>query len=151
MRSTKTNRAEALFDDTSTNVAPGSSRMTALRQLLRLAAATDREAVRSPTGWQTRCLHCRTAVSISDAGEPLGSTTLEHIVPRSWFGRRGSEDLVAQLEGPSDPRNLALACARCNQQKGRGPDAAGPGDARAKEIVRTLLVRRAERYVEDSR
>jgi len=125
--------------------------MTALRQLLRLAAATDREAVRSPTGWQTRCLHCRTAVSISDAGEPLGSTTLEHIVPRSWFGRRGSEDLVAQLEGPSDPRNLALACARCNQQKGRGPDAAGPGDARAKEIVRTLLVRRAERYVEDSR
>ena len=98
--------------------------MRALRPLLRLAAATDREAVRSAAGWQTRCLHCRTAVSITQAGDPLGSTTLEHIVPRSWFGRRGSEDVVAGLEGPSDPHNLALACARCNQQKGRGTDAA---------------------------
>jgi HNH endonuclease len=58
---------------------------------------------------------------------------------------------VAGLEGPSDARNLALACARCNQQKGRGPDAAGPGDARARAIVRTLLDRRAERYIEDAR
>lgn len=122
-----------------------------LKHLMRLAAVTDREATRSDAGWETRCLHCRSRVSITGTGEPLGTTTLEHIVPRSWFGRRGSEDLVAALDGPSDPRNLALACARCNQQKGRGPDAAGPGDARAKAIVRALLDRRAERYIEDSR
>jgi 5-methylcytosine-specific restriction endonuclease McrA len=122
-----------------------------LRPLLRLAAATDREAHRSNGTWETRCLHCRTRLSITETGDPLGSTTLEHIVPRSWFGRRGAEELVADLSGPADPRNLALACARCNQQKGRGPDAAGPGDARAKAIVRALLDRRAARYIEDVR
>ena len=125
--------------------------MKALRQLLRLAAATDREARVADDTWQTRCLHCRAHLSITAAGAPLGTTTLEHIVPRSWFGRRGSDDLVAGLDGPSDPRNLALACARCNQQKGRGPDATGPGDARAREIVRALLDRRLERYREDPR
>lgn len=125
--------------------------MKALRHLLRLAAATDREARLADGTWQTRCLHCRAHLSISLQGDPLGSATLEHIVPRSWFGRRGSEELVAGLTGPSDARNLALACARCNQQKGRGPDAAGPGDARAREIVRSLLDRRAERYIEDPR
>jgi 5-methylcytosine-specific restriction endonuclease McrA len=125
--------------------------MKALRQLLRLAAATDREARMIGDTWQTRCLHCRAHLSITAAGEPLGATTLEHIVPRSWFGRRGSDDVVAGLDGPSDARNLALACARCNQQKGRGPDAAGPGDSRAREIVRALLHRRLERYREDPR
>lgn len=125
--------------------------MKALRQLLRLAAATDREARIIGDTWQTRCLHCRAHLSITAVGEPLGTTTLEHIVPRSWFGRRGSDALVAGLDGPSDPRNLGLACARCNQQKGRGPDAAGPGDARAREIVRALLDRRLERYREDPR
>lgn len=125
--------------------------MKALRQLLRRAAATDREATLADGTWQARCLHCRAHLSITADGEPLGTASLEHIVPRSWFGRRGSEDIVAGLDGPSDPRNLALACARCNQQKGRGPDAAGPGDARAREIVRALLDRRAERYIEDPR
>jgi 5-methylcytosine-specific restriction endonuclease McrA len=122
-----------------------------LRPLLRLAAATDRDAQLANGTWETRCLHCRTRLSITEAGDPLGSTTLEHIVPRSWFGRRGAEDLVEGLAGASDPRNLALACARCNQQKGRGPDAAGPSDARAREIVRALLERRAARYIEDPR
>jgi len=125
--------------------------MKALRQLLRRAAATDREAALTDGTWQTRCLHCRAHLSITAQGEPLGTATLEHIVPRSWFGRRGSEDIIAGLDGPSDPRNLALACARCNQQKGRGPDAAGPADARAREIVRALLERRAGRYIEDPR
>ena len=125
--------------------------MKALRHLLRLAAVTDREARLDGDTWQTRCLHCRAHLAITAAGEPLGTTTLEHIVPRSWFGRRGSEAVAGHLAGPSDPRNLALACARCNQQKGRGPDAAGPGDDRARQLVVALLERRAARYIEDPR
>jgi 5-methylcytosine-specific restriction endonuclease McrA len=119
--------------------------MTAPRHLLRLAVESDREARLVGGLWQTRCLHCRAHLALDRTGEPLGATTLEHIVPRSWFGRRGAEDLTSLLDGPADRRNLALACARCNQQKGRGPDAAGPGDARAREIVKMLLVRRAGR------
>ena len=125
--------------------------MTPPRHLLRLAVESDRQARLVDGVWQTRCLHCRAHLSLDASGEPLGTTTLEHIVPRSWFGRRGAEALTAALDGPADPRNLALACARCNQQKGRGPDAAGPGDARAKEIVRALLDRRAGRLREGRR
>jgi 5-methylcytosine-specific restriction endonuclease McrA len=118
----------------------------ALRQLLRLAAETDTRARRVDDSWQTRCLHCRAAVAIRDDGAPLGSTTLEHIVPRSWFGRRQAETITSTLAGPEDPLNLALACARCNQQKGRGPDAHGPSDDRARAIVARLLAARRARY-----
>ena len=47
-----------------------------------------------------------------------------------------------------DPRNLAVACARCNQQKGRRHDARGPRDPRAREVVGHLLARRLERYLD---
>jgi 5-methylcytosine-specific restriction endonuclease McrA len=117
-----------------------------LRRLIALALDTDAEA-RSEDGlWRTRCLHCRAHLTVGKDGQPLGAATLEHIVPRSWFGRRAAVDLTAALTGPDDPRNLALACARCNQTKGRGPDAAGPADGRAREIVSALLARRIARY-----
>ena len=117
-----------------------------LRQLIRLALDTDTEA-RTENGLRrTRCLHCRAHLAVAGDGTPLGTSTLEHIVPRSWFGRRAANDLTGGLTGPDDPRNLAIACARCNQQKGRGPDAAGPADARAHEIVTALLARRRARF-----
>jgi 5-methylcytosine-specific restriction endonuclease McrA len=118
----------------------------ASRHLLRLAAETDSHARLVEDLWQTRCLHCRTVVTITHDGVPLGSTTLEHIVPRSWFGRRLADDLTRTLAGPDDPLNLALACARCNQQKGRGPDADGPADERARTIVARLLTARRARF-----
>ena len=117
-----------------------------VRQLIRLALDTDTEA-RTENGLRrTRCLHCRAHLTVASDGTPLGRSTLEHVVPRSWFGRRAADDLTSGLTGPDDPRNLALACARCNQQKGRGPDAAGPADARAHEIVSALLARRRARF-----
>ena len=118
----------------------------ALRQLLRLAAETDSRARLVGDLWQTRCLHCRAALTVTHDGIPLGSTTLEHIVPRSWFGRRQAAGIADALTGPEDPLNLALACARCNQQKGRGPDADGPSDGRARAIVARLLEARRERF-----
>ncbi len=117
----------------------------ALRLRLLAAVRSDRCAEPVASGWITRCLHCRSRVGISATGEPDPGTTLEHVVPRSWFGRRAATPLTEGLEGPDDPANLALACARCNQGKGKGPDAAGPSDPRAREVVAQLLATRRTR------
>lgn len=117
-----------------------------LRRLLLLAAATDAEAERVDAGWRTRCLHCRSRLLLSLAGEPLGPATLEHVVPRAWFERPAAAALVARVGTADDPRNLALACARCNHDKGKGPDERGPGDARAHAVVQALLERRLARW-----
>jgi hypothetical protein len=72
-------------------------------------------------------------------------------VPRSWFGLREAAALTDGLTGPDDPRNLALACARCNQAKGRGPDARGPADPENRAIVERLLSARLQRFREADR
>lgn len=120
----------------------------ALRRLLLLAAKTDAEAQQVADGrWSTRCLHCRTRLQIASDGTACGATSLEHVVPQAWFGKRAAAALTSRVGGDSDdPRNLALACARCNQDKGKGPDARGPIDARAREVVTALLDRRLSRW-----
>lgn len=119
-----------------------------LKSLLRLAVATDTEAVRDADGiWTTRCLHCRTRLRVAADGEALGASSLEHVVPRAWFGLRAAAGLTAQVgEDQDDPRNLAIACRRCNQDKGKGPDARGPQDPRAFAVVARLLERRLARW-----
>lgn len=117
-----------------------------LRALLLSAVETDRQAERVDGVWRTRCLHCRAALHLAESGEPLDGGSLEHVVPRSWFEKRAAAELIAGLTGPNDPRNLALACRRCNHQKGSGPDAQGPTHPRAREIAETLRARRLERY-----
>lgn len=97
-------------------------------------------------GWMTRCLHCRSRIGITADGEPWPGTTLEHVVPRAWFGKPAAATLVARVGAADDARNLALACARCNHQKGRGPDARGPADASARVIVERLLETRMLRW-----
>jgi 5-methylcytosine-specific restriction endonuclease McrA len=117
-----------------------------LRQSLLVALRTDAEASLRDGLWSTRCLHCRSALQFDASGAPLNSGTLEHVVPRSWFPKRAAVDLVEGLEGPDDPRNLALACPRCNQQKGKGPDAKGPAETRAREVVAALRRARMARW-----
>jgi 5-methylcytosine-specific restriction endonuclease McrA len=119
-----------------------------LRHLFRLAVATDAEATRGPDGtWTTRCLHCRTRLQVAADGEALGGSSLEHVVPQAWFGLRAAAALTAQVgDDRDDPRNLAVACRRCNQDKGKGPDARGPQDARAFDVVATLLGKRLARW-----
>jgi hypothetical protein len=117
-----------------------------LDRLFLAAVTTDAEARLEEGVWLTRCLHCRTRLAVSAGGEPLGSTSLEHVVPRAWFRKRQAAALVEGLSGPSDPRNLAVACTRCNHAKGYGPDARGPSDARAREVIAALQRRRLERY-----
>ncbi|NYZ62536.1 HNH endonuclease [Luteimonas deserti] len=119
----------------------------ALRRRLLLAAHTDALAVLDGGIWSTRCLHCRSTLQLRGDGEPLGNTTLEHVVPQAWFGRRAAAVLTAQVgDDADDPRNLALACARCNHDKGKGHDARGPGDVRAHEVVDALLATRLSRW-----
>lgn len=117
-----------------------------LRQALLAALRTDAEATLGDGVWSTRCLHCRSGLQFTATGVPMNEGTLEHVVPRSWFSRRAAAALIVGLAGPEDPRNLALACPRCNQQKGKGPDAKGPSDPRAMEVVAALLRARMARW-----
>ena len=119
-----------------------------LRHLFRLAVATDAEAVQAPDGiWTTRCLHCRTRLQVAADGEAIGASSLEHVVPQAWFGLRAAAALAALVgDDRDDPRNLAVACRRCNQDKGKGPDARGPQDARAHDVVAALLAKRLTRW-----
>lgn len=120
----------------------------ALRRLFLLALAHDAGAAQQPDDrWRTRCLHCRSTLEFDADGTPLGHGTLEHVVPQAWFGRRPAAVLTAQVgNAPNDPRNLALACAGCNHDKGKGPDARGPVDPRSREVVAALLARRLARW-----
>lgn len=118
-----------------------------LRRRLLVAAQTDALAVLDNGIWSTRCLHCRRALQVRDDGEPLGLATVEHVVPQAWFGRRAASAFTVQVGDDADnPRNLALACARCNHDKGKRHDARGPGDARAREVVEALLATRLSRW-----
>lgn len=83
--------------------------------------------------WQGRCLHCNAHLLVGLDGEPISRATIEHIVPRA---HGGTEEL----------ENLALACARCNEGKGRRHDPRYNTDARAQELVARLLERRRERW-----
>ena len=120
---------------------------TVLRQRLSLAARTDAIAQALEDGWETRCLHCRRRLRLRGDGEPLGHSTLEHVVPQAWFGRRAAAPLCSLVgDDANDARNLALACAGCNHSKGRRHDARGPQDARAYEVVAALLSARLARW-----
>ena len=119
----------------------------ALRRLFLDAVVTDAQATREADAWTTRCLHCRTRLQVGLDGSPMGHASLEHVVPRAWFGKRAAHALVEQVgRDPDDARNLAIACTRCNHDKGKGPDARGPQDERALEVVATLLARRLARW-----
>ena len=120
---------------------------TALRRRMLLAARSDALAILGDGIWSTRCLHCRSALQLHADGEPLGLATLEHVVPQAWFGRRAASALTEQVGADADdPRNLSLACARCNHDKGKGHDARGPRDARAREVIGALLDTRLLRW-----
>ena len=119
-----------------------------LKRLFLLALTHDALAERLPDQrWRTRCLHCRARLEFKPDGEPLGAGSLEHVVPQAWFGKRAAHALCARVDHePNDARNLALACATCNQSKGKGPDARGPQDARALEVTEQALERRLARW-----
>ncbi|HRD73703.1 MAG TPA: HNH endonuclease [Aquimonas sp.] len=119
----------------------------ALCRLFLCALRHDAEAQGIADGWETRCLHCRARLQFARSGEPLGAGSLEHVIPQAWFGKRAASTLCASVDNdPNHPRNLAVACGRCNQSKGKGPDARGPADPRALQVITTMLARRQSRW-----
>lgn len=100
---------------------------TANRAVL-TAIESDSEALRTASRWETRCLHCRSRLSVGLDRTLRGSATLEHIIPRSWFRQTADRELCARYD------------------KGKGPDADGPRDARAREIIATLVAKRELRW-----
>lgn len=108
------------------------------RRLLNLQiVATDntfaQQDVRGTPAWVGKCLHCNARLVVELDGSCGPDVTLEHIRPRTHGG-------------DNDLRNVALACARCNQQKGVRHDHKQAGDAGLQRIVAVLLARRAERW-----
>ena len=104
-------------------------------ELVLKLVATDRLASSASGGWSVPCIHCGSKAFVSNAGET--SLTLEHITP--------------QVHGGDDSlQNLALACASCNQEKGRRHDWKRKDDPRRLEIESRLRGRRLARWVEPS-
>jgi len=79
-----------------------------------------------------KCIHCQRKLVLRADGAPLNGATLEHIVPRN---HGGTDDLD----------NLAIACARCNSEKGLRHDHKRPDDPKLREVIQRLQQRRRKR------
>lgn len=103
--------------------------------------ATDDTFERVMTGageaWSGKCIHCNAHLVVGLDGEPVSRATIEHILPRN---HGGTDDLD----------NLALACARCNNEKGVRHDNKPKGDARLLEIIAKLAAKRKARWRDPS-
>jgi 5-methylcytosine-specific restriction endonuclease McrA len=107
-------------------------------RLLLWAAATDRTFEERRVGpsrqrvLSGKCIHCGRRHTLTLAGEPLSSATVEHIVPKN----HGGDDSIA---------NLAIACTRCNVLKGSRLDCRRWNDPVLQRVIATLQDRRAQR------
>jgi len=82
--------------------------------------------------WVGKCIHCNSKLFVTKQGST--PATIEHINPLCNAG-----DAV-------DPRNLALACARCNNMKGIHHDQHVGKGGRADEVVARLQLKRQSRW-----
>lgn len=106
------------------------------RHLLLLAAAVtdatfERATLDGRRVWIGKCLHCNSKLVVADDGRSLGEATLEHVWPEAQGGTNAVE-------------NLAVACARCNREKGTRHD--HRGGPRLEQVVALLQARRLERW-----
>ena len=109
------------------------------RRLILSIVHTDRTFERFASGeresWAGKCIPSNAHLHVALDGEPISRATVEHILPRSHGGTDA-------------PENLALACARCNHQKGRRHDVRRRGDPKLMQLVERLLEKRRERWRE---
>jgi 5-methylcytosine-specific restriction endonuclease McrA len=106
------------------------------RHLLLLAAAVTDNTFEKTTldgklVWVGKCIHCNSKLVVDNNGRAMGEATLEHVWPETQGGT-------------NDVMNLAVACARCNREKGSRHD--HKGGQRLDEIVAVLKARRTERW-----
>jgi 5-methylcytosine-specific restriction endonuclease McrA len=107
------------------------------RRLLLHVASTDRTfELKLLDGEQVlegKCIHCQKKLVLAADGTPMNGATLEHIVPKSHAG-------TDELE------NLAIACARCNAEKGLRHDHKRWSDPKLREVIERLQARRRQRF-----
>lgn len=107
------------------------------RRLLLWCAATDvtfeRTTLAGAPAIVGKCIHCRSKLALRLDGTPLSNATLEHIVPRVHGGTDALE-------------NLAIACARCNAQKGYRHDCQPLKDPKLQAVMARLQAQRAARW-----
>ncbi len=84
--------------------------------------------------WIGKCIHCNCKLGVSMTG--ITDATVEHINPLC----NGGESV--------DPKNIALACSRCNNEKGIRHDKHAGKKGRADEVISILLEKRLERWRE---
>ncbi|MEM7434951.1 MAG: HNH endonuclease [Myxococcota bacterium] len=108
-------------------------------RLLLAVAATDatfeQKAHRGQTVFEGRCIHCQRKLVLAEDGTPHNQATLEHIVPKN----HGGSDAI---------ENLAIACARCNAEKGLRHDHKRPDDPKLRAVIERLQERRRARLRE---
>ena len=105
------------------------------RRLLEVAATDRTFEPRELDGEQVlegKCIHCQRKLALRTDGTPINGATLEHIVPKN---HGGTDDL----------ENLAIACARCNSEKGLRHDHKRPDDPKLREVIERLQERRSKR------
>ena len=107
-----------------------------LRQLFLSLIVTDQTYeqtfVRGEEVWVGRCIHCNKKLVFALDGAPLSEGSIEHIVPQN----HGGGDAAS---------NLAIACKRCNHQKGKRHDWKPLSNPGLQNVIQILLRRKAER------
>jgi 5-methylcytosine-specific restriction endonuclease McrA len=107
------------------------------QRLLLAVATTDRTFERKELAGEEvlegKCIHCQRKLTLRMDGTALNGGTLEHIIPKNHGG-------TDELE------NLAIACGRCNSEKGLRHDHKRPDDPKYREVIERLQERRRERY-----
>jgi 5-methylcytosine-specific restriction endonuclease McrA len=84
--------------------------------------------------WVGRCIHCASQVVVHADGRLDANASIEHIQPICAGGAM------------QDPENLAIACVRCNNQKGIHHDRDVGRGGRADEVVAALKEKRMKRW-----
>ena len=82
-------------------------------------------------GFVGKCIHCRTKLVVTREGQT--AATIEHVLPQSHGGTDA-------------PENLALACARCNHEKGMRHDVRRANDPVFVALLERLRDERAKRW-----
>ena len=112
---------------------------SSLHAWLLWCAATDatfeRREVRGSAALVGKCIHCGKKLVLGMDGCPLSDASLEHIVPKTHGGTDSLD-------------NLAVACRRCNVQKGYRHDHGRADDPKLRAVIETLRQRRAKRWRE---
>lgn len=104
------------------------------QELILQIVSTDNTFEKHNVGWVGKCLHCNTSIQVGETGQ--SSATIEHIIP-AHAGGSGTDML-----------NLAIACSRCNNEKGIRHDPRYPSDPRAMHVITNLLEKRKNRWRE---